>query len=730
MDTYKIQRKIIEYLDQKAGKDITRQEIKKRFTESSEFKRPDPSSKKVKSFKRKEKVPRKEIEFLIDQLCNLLEEEGLLIPNKKYFTVANPFRLTGRISISRRGDGFISLPSKNEIFVPGPLTNTAITGDKVEVIPLGVGKKDRLEAEVTKVLKRGRILYRMKVKEKTNKFVFGNFLDMLGEGKEGVLHVKSILKDSFDAININDVLIVKLKEGAEPQDNLYDVSFIRFESDTKEDSDLQRILMKYNYDPVHPDFIPLDFPEEVSEKTVSDWNSRTDLRDLYAVTIDGITAKDFDDAISFVDEGNRLRVWIHIADVSYYVEKGSALDKEAYERATSVYLANRVVPMLPPILSEDLCSLVANTNRLAFTVEMEASKTGEIYNAKFYKSIIKVKQRYTYEMAEEEIKAQDPNNWMYQVSLFTDALRKQRMKTGRIDLNLRETTITWNERKEPIGIENRERLTSHILIEELMLSANLKVDEFLRKKKIPTLHRIHEPMDEEKLETLNHFLQLNGYNVQIHDTSYAEIMKAVKEIQDNSVGKIFNYLLLRSFMQAYYGADPLGHWGLGFKDYCHFTSPIRRYPDLIVHRVLHATLLEGDKEYTDNEIAVMGLHCSEEERRAADAERDIVKIKSFRYLESTGIKEFKGFIVGIRPSQIFVELDISNLEGVLDKSEFTDEFEVVIKNDFSFYSKKYSKIFFIGDPVTVSLDRIDFEEIKVFLKLKDFKKDEPSVKKK
>lgn len=730
MDTYKIQRKIIEYLDQKAGKDITRQEIKKKFTESSEFKRPDPKSKKVKAFKRKEKVPRKEIEFLIDQLCNLLEEEGLLIPNKKYFTVANPFRLTGRISISRRGDGFISLPSKNEIFVPGPMTNTAITGDKVEVIPLGIGKKDRLEAEVTKVLKRGRILYRMRVREKTNKFVFGNFLDMLGEGKEGVLHVKSILKDSFDAININDVLIVKLKEGSEPQDNLYDVSFIRFESDTKEDSDLQRILMKYNYDPVHPDFIPLDFPEEVSEKTVSDWNQRTDLRDLFAVTIDGITAKDFDDAISFVDEGNRLRVWIHIADVSYYVEKGSALDKEAYERATSVYLANRVVPMLPPILSEDLCSLVANTNRLAFTVEMEASKTGEIYNAKFYKSIIKVKKRYTYEMAEEEIKAQDPNNWMYQVSLFTDALRKQRMKTGRIDLNLRETTITWNERKEPIGIENRERLTSHILIEELMLSANLKVDEFLRKKKIPTLHRIHEPMDEEKLETLNHFLQLNGYNVQIHDTSYPEIMKAVKEIQDNSVGKIFNYLLLRSFMQAYYGADPLGHWGLGFKDYCHFTSPIRRYPDLIVHRVLHATLLESEKVYSDSEIAVMGLHCSEEERRAADAERDIVKIKSFRYLESTGIKEFKGFIVGIRPSQIFVELDLSNLEGVLDKSEFTDEFEVIIKNDFSFYSKKYSKIFFIGDPVTVSLDRIDFEEIKVFLKLKDFKKEDTTLKKK
>ncbi|MDF3821573.1 VacB/RNase II family 3'-5' exoribonuclease [Leptospira sp. 96542] len=722
MDTYKLQKKIIEFLEGKSGKEVTIQEIKKKFIESVEFKRPDPKTKKVKALKRKEKIPRKDIEFLIESLVKLLASEGLLIQKNKYYLVNSPFRLTGRISISRRGDGFVTLPTKNEVFIPGSLTNTAIAGDKVEILPLGIGKRDRLEGEVTNILKRGRILYRMKVKEKTNKFIFGTFLDMLGEDREGVIHVKSILKDTFDVIKIGDVLIVKFKEGTIPNDNLYDVSFIRFESDSKEDGDLQRILMKYNYDPVHPDSIPLDFPEEVTEKTVNDWNTRVDLRDLYAVTIDGITAKDFDDAISFVNEGNRLRIWVHIADVSHYVKKDSELDKEAYQRATSVYLANRVVPMLPPILSENLCSLVAGTNRLAFTVEMEANVSGEIYNAKFYKSVIKVDKRYTYEMAEEEIKTKDPKIWMVQIANFTNALRKKRMEAGRIDLTLKETTITWNEQKEPVGIENRERLTSHILIEELMLSANEKVDEYLRKKKAPTLHRIHEPMDEEKLDTLNHFLQLNGYNFQIKDTSYPEIMSAVNQIEDGSVAKIFNYLLLRSFMQAYYGSDTVGHWGLGFKDYCHFTSPIRRYPDLIVHRVLHSVLLDEKRPYSESDISIMGLHCSEEERRAADAERDIIKIKSFRYLESTGIKEFKGFIVGIRPSQIFVELDVSNLEGVLEKSEFTDEFEVVIKNDFSFYSKKYSKVFFIGDPITVTLDRIDFEDIKVYLKLKDFKK--------
>ncbi len=721
MDTYKLQKRIIEYLDSKVGREVTRPELKNKFLDIVD--KPQKTSLKKKSnFKGKDKSNRKEMEKSIDNLLFSLEKEGLLQTHKKSILVVAPFRFIGRISISRRGDGFLRLPSKNEVFIPGPLTNTAISGDRVEVLPLGIGRKDRFEGEVAKIIKRGRQLYRMKVKEKTSKYIFGRFLDMLGDDKEGVIHTKSLLKDTIDNIKVDDILIVNLKEGSRPDDNLYEVSFNRFESDTKEDPDLMRILMKYDYTIQHPDQIKIDFSEEVSAKTVKDWNQRTDLRDLYAVTIDGETAKDFDDAISFTDEGSRLRVWVHIADVSHYVIQNSDLDEEAYNRATSVYLANRVVPMLPPILSENLCSLVSNVDRLAFTVEMEASKEGEIYNAKFYKSVINVNKRYTYEMAEDEILAADPKNWIYQISRFTENLRKRRIKEGRVDLNLKEATISFNKEKKASGIEIRERLISHMLIEELMLSANMKVDEYLRKKDSPTLHRIHEPMDEDKLEMLNQFLQLNGHNISIKDISYPEIMNAVSAIESSPIAKIFNYLLLRSFMQAYYGGESIGHWGLGFKDYCHFTSPIRRYPDLVVHRVLHATLLEEKKPYDKGAISMMGVHCSEEERRASDAERDIMKIKSFRYLESTGVTEFKGFIVGIRPSQIFIELADSNLEGVLDKSEFTDEFEVMIKSDFSFYSKKYTKNFFIGDEVSVSLDRIDYEEIKVYLKLKSFKK--------
>ncbi|MDZ4725123.1 MAG: VacB/RNase II family 3'-5' exoribonuclease [Leptospira sp.] len=722
MDIYKLQKKIIDYLDSKSGKEVTKQEIKNKFLDLVEKPKQQHINQKKKSAKPKVRSTRKELDLAVENLLVSLEKEGLLETHKKSILVKSPFRFVGRVSISRRGDGFLKLPSKSEVFIPGSLTNTAISGDKVEVLPLGIGRKDRFEGEVTQILRRGRTLYRMKVKEKTGKYIFGFFLDMLGDEKEGVIHTKTLLKDTIDNINLGDILIVKLKEGSRPDDNLYEVSFDRFESDSKEDPDLMRILMKYDFQIQHPDHIKLDYNEEVSEKTVHDWNHRTDLRELYAVTIDGETAKDFDDAISFSDEENRLRIWVHIADVSHYVKLDSDLDEEAYNRATSVYLANRVVPMLPPILSENLCSLVADVNRCAFTVEMEASRDGEIFNAKFYKSIIKVNKRYTYEMAEAEIKSADPKNWMFQISQFTDNLRKKRIKTGRVDLNLKEATISWDKEKKASGIEIKDRLTSHILIEELMLSANMKVDEFLRKKNAPTLHRIHEPMDEDKLEMLNQFLQLNGHNITIKDTSYPQIMNAIHAIENSPVAKIFNYLLLRSFMQAYYGGETLGHWGLGFKDYCHFTSPIRRYPDLVVHRVLHSALLSEKLPYNKGNIEVMGLHCSEEERRASDAERDIIKIKSFRYLESTGVTEFKGFIVGIRPSQIFIELADSNLEGVLDKSEFTDELEVMIKNDFSFYSKKYTKNFFIGDEVSVSLDRIDYEEIKVFLKLKSFKK--------
>ncbi|TGK28034.1 VacB/RNase II family 3'-5' exoribonuclease [Leptospira gomenensis] len=706
-------KKILKYLQSRAGSVITNRDL------SAKILREENQN----SYgKKREKWQFEEKEREISEILKLLESEGLIELEKKNIFVFPNQTLQGTISISKRGDGFVKLPSGTEIFVPGQFAQSAIQGDLVEIHPYGIGKKGRLEGEVTEILRRGRDLYRMIVTEKDPKFIFGKLLDIDGEEKEGYILRKTILTDLQDEIRSDDVLIVRLKEDTEHERNLYEVQFLRFESDTKEDLDLMRMLMKYNYDILYPETIRLDFPDEVDESTVDDWNSRVDLRNLKCITIDGEYSKDFDDAISFVEEKNRIRFYVHIADVSYYVRPGTPLDEEAYNRATSVYLGSRVVPMLPPELSENLCSLVANKNRLAFTVEMEADRKGKITHAKYYKSVIRVAERYTYNRAEAEILSGDAKNWIFRMNEFAKALRENRIANGRVDLNLKENKVVTDSDHNVIEISVQERLQAHILIEEFMLSANIKVAEFLRKKKQPTLYRVHEAMDEEKLESLNAFLKLNGIKTLLKDSSYESIRAVLKNLEGKPAERLFNMFLLRTFMQAYYSGEHLGHWGLGFEDYCHFTSPIRRYPDLICHRALQNILLEKKPAYTPEDMISAGLHCSHQERKATDSERDYYKLKACRYLEKTGIKEFSATIIGCKPFLIFVDLENPAVDACLLASEFTDEGEIRMDTDFSFYSKKFTKIYTLGDRVEVELDRIDYEEIKIYVKMKKFQK--------
>lgn len=700
MKKYNLQTKIFEYLAIRAGKEIQRNDLSAAFLEDC---------------KKKE---REEIKALIEEILWALENDGLVQSLKKTIKIAKPFSITGTISLSKRGDGFVKTPNGGEIFVPAEFTDTSITGDTVEVLPIKVGKKDRLEGEIKTIVKRGRNLYRMKITETEGKFIFGKLLDMSGDLKEAMIPKKSLLQDIASSIKPGDVVIVKLKENVFQEAGLYEVIFIKIETGAPADVDFNRILMKYNFSQIFPDTITLDFPEEVEENTVTDWNARVDLRELYTITIDGATAKDFDDAISFVEEDKKIRFYVHIADVSYYVKQDSNLDEEAYKRSTSVYLADQVVPMLPPELSENLCSLVANKNRLAFTVEMEGDYSGKIFAAKFYKSIIRVNERYTYDKAEQEILANEEGNWICKIMRFTNALKKARIDSGRIDLNFKESYVVTDENRNVLRIQARERLNSHILIEELMLSANIKVAEFLRKNKMPTLYRIHETMDEEKLENLNNFLKLYGFKHTIQSTEYSELKKVLKLIEGHQAEKIFNYFLLRSFMQACYSGEQQGHWGLGFKDYCHFTSPIRRYPDLVCHRALEAVIKTENPPYPKEVITLMGTHTSKEERRAADAERDIMKLKACRFLENSGLKSFTGIITGIKPHSVFVELEDLFVEGVIPYTEFTNETELFLPDEFSFVSKKYSRSYFMGEKLELELDRVDFEEIKIFLKLK------------
>ena len=299
MKPNKFIKSIVEYLKLKAGKEITKSDIYKHFLESNE----DKKHKKHEKGKRKHDDERK---VEIEELFWLLEKEGLVTLDKKSITVHKPFSMAGTISLSRRGDGFVKLASGNEIFIPASFTDTSISGDTVEVIPIGIGKKDRLEGEVISILKRGRILYRMKVTEIEGGYIHGKLLDMTGEEKSGLIAKKTLLSEITKSIQPNDVLIVKLKEHAYQEQATLEVTFIKVESGEKEDIDFNRILMKYNYNQVYPDTVSLEFQEEIKEDTIDDWHTRVDLRDLYTVTIDGETAKDFDDAISFIEEEKRF----------------------------------------------------------------------------------------------------------------------------------------------------------------------------------------------------------------------------------------------------------------------------------------------------------------------------------------------------------------------------------------------------------------------------------------
>ena len=295
MKPNKFIKSIVEYLKLKAGKEIAKSDIYKIFLEEKE----DKKHKKNEKSKRKHDDERK---LEIEELFWLLEKEGLVTLDKKTVKVNKPFSMSGTISLSRRGDGFVKLASGNEMFIPGSFVDTSISGDTVEVIPIGIGKKDRLEGEVINILKRGRVLYRMKVTDMEGGYIHGKLLDMTGEEKEGLISKKTLLSEIVKSIQVSDVLIVKLKEHAFQEQTTLEVTFIKVESGEKDDVDFNRILMKYNYNQVYPDTVVLNFQEEIKEDTIDDWQTRVDLRDLYTVTIDGETAKDFDDAISFIEE--------------------------------------------------------------------------------------------------------------------------------------------------------------------------------------------------------------------------------------------------------------------------------------------------------------------------------------------------------------------------------------------------------------------------------------------
>ncbi|MCE1164452.1 MAG: ribonuclease R [Bacteroidetes bacterium] len=496
--------------------------------------------------------------------------------------------------------------------------------------------------------------------------------------------------------------------------------------------EVKSVMKKYSFE----DFFSEDILSETtdifreykskSEKGVID-GYRRDLRTMTLFTIDPKDAKDFDDAVSIEKSGDGYKLGVHIADVSHFVKDGCAVDIEAFKRATSVYFPNKVVPMLPEILSNDLCSLKPNVDRLAFSVFIELGKKFEVKNYELTKSIINSKRRFTYEEVQEIINKKKGDYskdilLMYRVS---QSLTKKRITEGSIDFDSREVEFEIDKKGFIKSIGIKDRLDSMRMIEEFMLLANRCVTEFVNKlslkirAELPFVYRVHDLPDAEKLQNLSEFIRQFGHKANLKDKN--EIKRLLEEIKGEPEEFIINDLLIRSMAKAVYTDENIGHYGLGFENYTHFTSPIRRYPDLIVHRLLfeYTNFLNGRTQKIDlhpryrDSLEEMCKHCSVQEQNAVAAEREVTKILQIEFIKDKLGDDFDGIISGIGKFGLFIELIDFKIEGMVRYRDIEDDYYEYDERRHCAVGKRKGREFHAGSKIKVKLISADTSSRKI-----------------
>jgi ribonuclease R len=470
---------------------------------------------------------------------------------------------------------------------------------------------------------------------------------------------------------------------------------------------------------------------------------RTDLRASLTVTIDGETARDFDDAVAVKREDKgRIRLWVSIADVSHYVKPGSALDTDAYLRGTSVYFPDRCIPMLPEELSNGICSLNPSVDRLTVTAEMLFDKGGALLHASFYPSVIRSTARLTYTMVKKILVDKDLEAATTHRALVADlqvmeelALRlmEKRNKRGSIDFDLPEPEIILDLQGGTSAIIRAERNLAHRIIEEFMLAANEAVASHLEGRHIPTLYRVHEQPDPVKLKDFQEFIHNFGYGFRMTEelVEPAEFQRLLEEAAGKPEERMINEVLLRCMKQARYAAENLGHFGLAAPCYTHFTSPIRRYPDLVVHRILKGGLSGRLKEKELEKLATtlpdVAAHTSKRERVAMEAEREIVDLKKMQFMRDKVGEEFDGFITGVTPYGFFVELLEFFVEGMVHVSTLARDYYRYQEKQHALVGERSKEIFRLGDRVMVTVASVSLERKQIDFVLAGSRKMGPST---
>lgn len=647
------------------------------------------------------------------RILDQLEEEGKIqqLGNGTYRSLQESTGLIGKVDHVNPRFAYVAIEGEEkDIYVKSRDLGTAIHGDIVEIKISSSRKGASKEGKVTKVVERSRNRFVGRIEVSPNySFIVPDF--------KKIYYDFFVQSDNVNEAETNDKVVFEVTKWATPDKNP-EAKVIEILGKTGEnEAEIHSIMAEFDL-PFRFDPTVLKESEEIGDEILpEEIKKRRDFREVLTFTIDPEDAKDFDDAISYRQlENGHFEIGVHIADVTHYVRPGTQLEKDALDRATSVYLVDRTVPMLPERLSNQLCSLRPNEDKLTFCALFEMDDKAKVHKEWFGRTIIHSDKRFAYEDAQVLIESGKGElaTELNQLNQLALKLRKDRFAKGAVNFESTEVKFKLDEKGKPLAVVPKVRKDAHKLIEEFMLLANRAVATYVFKmkkgeEKNTFVYRTHDHPDPQRVMDFAQFAKQFGHKINIEDSAISQSLnKLMTEIEGKPEQNVLQQLAVRSMAKAKYTTEAKGHFGLAFTHYTHFTSPIRRYPDMLVHRLLQH-YLDGGKSVNKKDYELMCVHSSEREKRAADAERASIKYKQVEFMSMAVDKVYEGIITGVTDFGIFVEIIETKCEGMARLADMKDDFYEFDERNFRIIGRRRKKIYRLGDKINVRIKKTDID---------------------